>query len=81
MTKKTNQGYEIIQEAKVFHTVYALGKHPNKDCPAPYVTWEWTEQGGYYWGHYFGNYLEALKDLYTRALNETEFLIDQAINN
>lgn len=34
----------------------------------PYVTWKVDRQdGGYYWGHYFGDLDDARKDLKTRS--------------
>ena len=38
-----------------------------------YVTWACKGGDNYYWGHYFGDLLEAQKDLLARAGEELEY--------
>lgn len=57
MKTEKNIDYEITKSV-LFDTdrCFVLGHSPN--APAPYVTWQFTEEGGkrdYYWGHYHGD--------------------------
>lgn len=76
---KKNAGYEIILEIDCKTCKMVLGKADNPNMPSQYVTWEWTKQGGYYWGHYHGNYLKALRDLALRVEEEVNFILAETI--
>jgi hypothetical protein len=63
-TKRTNNEYEIclaIDTGKNEEVV--LGKANEED----YVTWICVNGNDYYWGHYFDNLKDALKDFIKRA--------------
>ena len=67
---RENAGYIIIkaereESNKNFEVV--LGTN-NKN----YVTWECKAGYDYFWGQYFTDYKEALKDYYTRLINTIE---------
>ena len=64
--KRINAQYTIIKSLNLGLCEFVLGKYSEVD----YVTWEYTESGGYFWGHYFGTEEDALADLYKRAAAE-----------
>ena len=64
-------GYEI-QRSVLFDNGrgFALGHDPA--APAPFVTWQFTQEQGqeqrdYYWGHYHGDEVKALREFQARA--------------
>lgn len=64
-----NAGY-AIKSAILFDNGrgFALGENPK--APAPFVTWQFTEENGkrdYYWGHYHGTEATAKKDFDSRG--------------
>lgn len=66
-----NMGYEI-QRSVLFDNGrgFALGHDPA--APAPFVTWQFTQEQGqeqrdYYWGHYHGDEVKALREFQARA--------------
>lgn len=64
-----NADYEI-QQAVLFdnNKGFALAHNPN--APAPFVTWQFTEEAGkrsYYWGHYIATKERALVDYLSRV--------------
>lgn len=63
---RTNAQYTIIKAINVLNVEFVLGKFSEVD----FVTWEYSEKGGYFWGHYFDNEEAALIDLYRRAAAE-----------
>lgn len=69
--KEINADYQIIAKVQVGPVEYALGEHDGK-FPF-FVTWERTpanEKNGspdYYWGNYFENRNEAVRDFCSRA--------------
>ena len=59
----------IIRQSVLFDNGrgFALGESPK--APAPFVTWQFTEEQGrrdYYWGHYYGDKTAAEKDFPAR---------------
>lgn len=64
--ENTNVGYRIISSLEIRGYSIALGHNPS--APAPYVTWEYTDQCEFYWGHYFDTYQKAAVDFCNRIL-------------
>lgn len=64
--KRVNEDYTIIRSLKIGAAEFVLGRRDEKS----FVTWEYTDHGGYFWGHYFGSEGDALADLYKRAAAE-----------
>lgn len=61
-----------IKQAILFNNDrgFALAHNPN--APAPFVTWQFTNEGGkldYYWGHYMGSEERAQIDYISRVTN------------
>ncbi len=70
MAEQVNAGYKIISHIVVDELEFVLGFNPK--AAQQYVTWEYTSRSGYFWGHYFGDYYDALEDLLQRAGREIE---------
>lgn len=68
METRINAGYAIVSEIVVGEFEFVLGHNPK--APSPFVTWEYSPRGGYYWGHYFEDELAAVLDLLERAAVE-----------
>lgn len=68
MEQRINAGYTITDSIHVGNTEFVIGENPA--YPAPYVTWEYTPSGGYFWGHYLPDRLTAIRDLLERAGEE-----------
>ena len=68
--ERKNANYVIIQSVTIGDDEYVLGKH---ETTGKYVTWNYAN-GGYYYGHYIDDYATAKIDLYTRCINEMEYL-------
>lgn len=64
-----NAGYTIRQSVLFDNgRGFALGENPKE--PAPFVTWQFTEEQGrrdYYWGHYHTDGAAAAKEYVARA--------------
>ena len=73
MEERINQGFKIIQSITVGNSEFVLGE--NMKCPGKFVTWQCRDGTDYFWGHYISGRLYAVKDLYERALLETDNLI------
>ena len=71
MDDRTNAGYTITDSIRIGETEFVLGRRGGS-CPM-YVTWACKGRDNYYWGHYFGDLLEAQKDLLARAGEELEY--------
>ena len=69
-TERKNVNYVIIDSIQVGELEYVLGKHETEE---KYVTWQYYN-GAYYYGHYINDYNTAKIDLYTRVVDETEYL-------
>ena len=69
-TERKNVNYVIIDSIQVGELEYVLGKHETAE---KYVTWQYFN-GAYYYGHYIDDYKTAKIDLYTRVINEIEYL-------
>ena len=72
MEQRINAGYAITDSIHVGEAEFVIGENPA--CPAPYVTWEYTPTGGYFWGHYLPDRLTAVRDLLDRVRNEADSL-------
>jgi transcriptional regulator with XRE-family HTH domain len=73
--KETVQGYEIKQ-CYLFGNNRGFALAVDYGAPAPFVTWQYTEENGardYYWGHYFLDEYNALKDFTNRV---TDYMKD-----
>ena len=68
--QKKNAHYVIIQSIIIGEDEYVLGKHETEE---KYVTWNYAN-GAYYYGHYIDDYATAKIDLYTRCINEMDYL-------
>ena len=66
--KRVNAGYEIIDSIPVGNTEFVLGRSISDG--ARYVTWECSRGDYYFWGHYFNDRENAVKDLYDRVEHE-----------
>ena len=65
METRINAGYAIVSDIVVGEFEFVLGHNPK--APSPFVTWEYSPRGGYYWGHYFEDENDAVFDLLERA--------------
>lgn len=63
-----NAGYKIIAHIPSRNDNTLNVTAYNNGAPAEYVTWKYSEDYGFYWGHYFSNREEALDDMYERSL-------------
>lgn len=70
MEQRINAGYTITDSIHVGNTEFVIGENPA--YPAPYVTWEYTPGGGYFWGHYLPDRPAAVRDLLKRAGEEAD---------
>ncbi len=68
--ERKNAHYVIIQSVIIGEDEYVLGKHETEE---KYVTWNYAN-GAYYYGHYIDDYATAKIDLYTRCINEMDYL-------
>lgn len=61
-----NVGYEILEVLKstYYNDVFVVLGF--KEKINEYVTWEYRETSGFYWGHYFDDYRSAHTDLLER---------------
>ena len=70
--KRINAGSEIFDSIKIGKAEFVVGK--NIHTPSQYVTWECSNGNNYFWGHYFSDRSEALRDMYSRAEAEISFI-------
>ena len=73
MKQRTNQGYTIIAAITLPEHEYVLGEKQEQTREPKYVTW-CCVNGTYYYGHYIDDYATAKIDLYTRCINEIDYL-------
>ena len=69
--KRINAEHEIIKSFRVGNVEFVVGE--NIHDRTRYVTWEYNERGGYYWGHYFNDKQTAIEDMYDRAAQEVSY--------
>ena len=69
---RINAGYEIFDSINIGKAEFVVGK--NIHAPSQYVTWECSNGNNYFWGHYFSDRSEALRDMYSRAEAEISFI-------
>ena len=73
MEKEINAGYVITDRLAVGNAEFVIGQ--SDTAPAKFVTWKCRKgEKDYFWGHYLGDRLTALKDLCNRALDEIHHL-------
>lgn len=63
------KGYEITRSV-LFDNDRGIALGHNPKAPAPFVTWQFTQEGGkrdYYWGHYQGDEAGTLREFQARA--------------
>lgn len=65
---RINEGYEIIYSSQINNGVEAILAFNRKS--GMYVTWLCKDGNNYFWGHYFSNEVEALRDLASRIEEE-----------
>ena len=71
MEQRSCAGYVITQSIKVKDTEFVLGEHPKtRMC----VTWQCKNGDNYFWGHFYPNKYDALKDLCERVAQEVDSL-------
>ena len=70
--KRINAGYEIFDSINIGKAEFVVGR--NIHAPSQYVTWECSNGNNYFWGHYFSDRSEALRDMYSRAEVEISFI-------
>ena len=70
MDDRTNAGYIVTDSIQIGETEVVVGRRGGFPM---YVTWACKGGDNYYWGHYFGDLLEAQKDLLARAGEELEY--------
>ncbi len=64
----TSEVYETVHKFdKTIHRRIVIGERQTK-FGLDYVTWEHTEEIGYFWGHYFSDKNDALIDYHKRLL-------------
>ena len=76
MNSRTNAGYKIIKVVALPHTEFVLGEKTT-DSGTKYVTWRCVNFTDYYYGHYLESLDAATRDLYERAKEEIEFILNQ----
>jgi|GEM_PF-320825 len=76
METRENAGYIIVNTVIVLDKEIVLGENAG----GFYVTWEFTKDGGYNYGHYFDDKLMAMRDFLSRSIKEVEYLIEQREN-
>ena len=70
--KRITAGYEIFDSINIGKAEFVVGR--NIHAPSQYVTWECSNGNNYFWGHYFSDRSEALRDMYSRAEAEISFI-------
>jgi len=65
MGERKNAGYMIIQSMMVGNAEFVLGYR--EGAMTPYVTWECKDGNNYFWGHYFMERHQAVRDLLERC--------------
>ena len=66
--ERINEGHRIIKSLRIGKVEFVVGENIYDGCR--YVTWEYSEVGGYYWGHYFNDKRAAIEDMFDRAEQE-----------
>ena len=69
-TKRSNQGYEIIESCTVGRKELDIGPHPT--APNPYVCWYCKDSTDYYWGFYCNSIEAAREKLNERYQSECQ---------
>ena len=62
--KRSNQGYEIIENCTIGSKELVIGHHPTS--PNPYVCWYCKNGTDYYWGYYTNELSDARNKLNER---------------
>ena len=70
---RRNAGYTIVKTVRIGDSEFVAGEREGGSA----VTWQYSNIGGYFWGHYFGSLEEALADLYKRAAEDCRMKADR----
>ena len=73
---RENAGYTIIKGILLPNCEFVLGEKKIASG-TKYVTWRCMNFTDYYYGHYIESLAAATLDLYERAKDEIEFIIEQ----
>ena len=76
---RENAGYKIIKGILLPHCEFVLGEKQSTSG-TQYVTWRCVNFTDYYYGHYTESLKSATRDLYERAKEEIEFILNQMEN-
>ena len=79
---RENAGYKITKAIILPHCEFVL-EEKETNSVAKYVTWRCVNGTDYYYGHYTSSLHSATRDLYERAKDEIEFILNQMedVNN
>ena len=79
---RENAGYKITKAIILPNCEFVLGEKETNSV-AKYVTWRCVNGTDYYYGHYTSSLHSATRDLYERAKDEIEFILNQMedVNN
>ena len=64
---RQNAGFRIFDSIRIGGVEIVVGENARR---TQYVTWLYTPQSQYLWGHYFTDKKKALSDFYRRAEEE-----------
>ena len=73
---RENVGYRIIKSIALPNCEFVLGEKQSSSG-TKYVTWRCVKFTDYYYGHYIESFDAATRDLYERAKEEIEFILNQ----
>ena len=73
---RENAGYKIIKGILLPNCEFVLGEKQSSSG-TKYVTWRCVKFTDYYYGHYLESLDAATRDLYERAKEEIEFILNQ----
>ena len=73
---RENVGYRIIKSIALPNCEFVLGEKQSSSG-TKYVTWRCVKFTDYYYGHYIESLDAATRDLYERAKEEIEFILNQ----
>ena len=77
---RENAGYQIIKSIALPHCEFVHGEK-HAATGTKYVTWRCANSKDYYYGHYVESLDAATRDLYERAKEEIEFILNQMEDN
>ena len=78
---RENARYKIIKSISLPSCEFVLGEKETASG-TKYVTWRCVRLKDYYYGHYTESLITATRDLYERAKEEIEFILNNMeVNN